>query len=300
MKYHNLEYRIRSYFLKIDTRDYFFSPILKFFYKFITINKKIENLKKIKIKKKIDNDLIHNGFKQLDSNDEIKNLIYNRSYEIFESEEFKREASNRKTYLNQYKIDLSIKKNHIYLKLILSNSLINTIHGYLGNNVVLSNLQLWHSKNDDFVSGGSQDLHMDGEDTKQIKLFFYLSDVDKDAGPLSVISKKQSKILNYRKNNKNFIKRKTQKISDDEFKNISNNIEIHLMTGSKGSVNLIDTSNCYHFGSRPGKKSRKVLMYQFVSSYSYYLPMKKNYSSQIYSSEILSSDEINIINTLLY
>ena len=48
MKYHNLEYRIRSYFLKIDTRDYFFSPILKFFYKFITINKKIENLKKKK------------------------------------------------------------------------------------------------------------------------------------------------------------------------------------------------------------------------------------------------------------
>ena len=30
---------------------------------------------------------------------------------------------------------------------------------------------------------------MDGEDTKQIKLFFYLSDVDKDAGPLSVILK---------------------------------------------------------------------------------------------------------------
>ena len=111
MKYNNLEYRIRSYFLKIDTRDYFFSPLLKFLYKFITINKKIENLKKIKIKKKIDNDLIHNGFKQLDSNDEIKNLIYNRSYEIFESEEFKKEASNRKTYLNQYKIDLSSKNS---------------------------------------------------------------------------------------------------------------------------------------------------------------------------------------------
>ena len=63
MKYNNLEYRISSYFLKIDTRDYF-SPLLKFLYKFITINKKIENLKKIKIKK-IDNDLIHNGFKQL-------------------------------------------------------------------------------------------------------------------------------------------------------------------------------------------------------------------------------------------
>ena len=51
MKYNNLEYRIRSYFLKIDTRDYFFSLLLKFLYKFITINKKIENLKKIKIKK---------------------------------------------------------------------------------------------------------------------------------------------------------------------------------------------------------------------------------------------------------
>ena len=72
------------------------------------------------------------------------------------------------------------------------------------------------------------------------------------------------------------------------------------MTGPKGSINLIDTSNCYHFGSRPGKKPRYLLMYQFLSSYSYYLPMKKNKTSIIYESKILSSDEIILMNNLIY
>ena len=72
------------------------------------------------------------------------------------------------------------------------------------------------------------------------------------------------------------------------------------MVGPKGSINLIDTSNCYHFGSRPGKKSRYLLMYQFLSSYSYYLPMKKNNTSKIDESDILNSDEITLINNLIY
>ena len=220
MKYNNLEYKIRSHFLKIDVRDYFFSKILRFFYKFITPNKFIENLNKKKVRKKIDADLIYNGFKQLDLDASIKNKIFDRSDQIFKSQEFKENINNRKNYLQQYKIKLSDKKNHIYLKFILSNELINIIHGYLGDNVVLSNLQLWYSNNQNFVSGGSQDLHMDGEDQKQIKLFFYLTDVDDDSGALSVISKSQSKILNNRKNKNKFVKKKKQKICDNEFKNI--------------------------------------------------------------------------------
>jgi len=300
MKYSDLEYRIRSYFLKIDVRDYFFSSLLRTVYKFITVNKFIDNLKKKKIKKKIDSDLIYNGFKQLDVDNDIKREIFVRSDEIFRSKEFKNDINARKNYLHQYKIDTSKNENHIYLKFILSNEIINIIHGYLGNDVILSNLQLWYSNNQNFVSGGSQDLHMDGEDTKQIKLFFYLSDVDEQSGPLNVISKLQSKILNKKKNKKNFIQRKTEKLSDNELQDISKNIKIHSMTGLKGSLNFVDTSNCYHFGSRPGKNPRYLLMYQFLSSYSYYLPMKKNNERKINNSEILESNEIIMVNNLLY
>ena len=300
MNHITLEYRIRSFFLKIDPRDYFFSSLLKIVYKIITINKFIDNFKKKKIKKKFDSDLICNGFTRLDVDNNLKQKIYIRSDEIFKSKEFEENANTRKNYLNQYKIDISKNQNHIYLKFILSNEILNIIKGYLGSDVVLSNLQLWYSNNQKFVSGGSQNLHMDGEDAKQIKMFFYLSDVDEQSGPLCVISKTQSKILNKIKNKKKFIQRKTKKISDNEFQDISNNIKIHSMIGPKGSLNLIDTSNCYHFGSRPGKNTRYLLMYQFLSSYSYYLPIKKNNELKINNSKILDSNEIELINNLLY
>ena len=33
-------------------------------------------------------------------------------------------------------------------------------------------------------------MHMDGEGLKQIKIFCYISDVDENSGPLTVLSKK--------------------------------------------------------------------------------------------------------------
>ena len=73
---------------------------------------------------------------------------------------------------------------------------------------------------------------------------------------------------------------------------------INPLIGEKGTINLVDTSNCYHFGSRPGKYPRYVLMYQFLNSFSYYLPMTK-INSFIKESQILDEDEVKIVNKLV-
>ena len=52
-----------------------------------------------------------------------------------------------------------------------------------------------------------------------------------------------------------------------------------MMTMNFGDIGFIDTSNCYHFGSRKDTKPRKLLMIQFTSSFCIDLPIifrKKN------------------------
>ena len=74
---------------------------------------------------------------------------------------------------------------------------------------------------------------------------------------------------------------------------------IYPLLGKEGTINFVDTSNCYHFGSRPGKYPRYVLMYQFLNSFSYYLPMIKKMNSFIKESQILDKDEVKIVNKLI-
>jgi len=73
---------------------------------------------------------------------------------------------------------------------------------------------------------------------------------------------------------------------------------VNPLIGKKGTINLVDTSNCYHFGSRPGSNPRYVLMYQLLSSFSYYLPMNRNNKSLVINSEILNKDELTILNKI--
>ena len=140
---------------------------------------------------------------------------------------------------------------------------------------------------------------MDGEDLNQIKIFLYISDVDENSGPLTVLSKLDSRTLYNKYDQNRFIKKKTIRINDEILEKFSMKNCIHPLIGKKGTINLVDTSNCYHFGSRPGKKPRYVLMYQFLNSFSYYLPMKKNnINKALVDSEILNNKQISIINNI--
>ena len=61
----SLEYRIRSLFLKIDQRDYLFSKILNFIYKFFNFNKYFNSFRNRDLKLIKDPELAEKGFKQI-------------------------------------------------------------------------------------------------------------------------------------------------------------------------------------------------------------------------------------------
>lgn len=295
----SLEYRIRSLFLKIDQRDYFFSKILIFIYKIFNFNKYFNSFRSVDLKVINDTELADKGFKQIKFQNIILDKVMFRSKEIIDSTDYNKNLGGKKNFLKSYQINLFKNENHIFFKFLFQENIINEVIGYLGKNITLAGATILYSENKSFEFGRSQNMHMDGEGLKQIKIFCYISDVDENSGPLTVLSKKDSKILYNKIYQNSFIKKKTIKIKDEVLEKFSMTERINPLIGEKGTINLVDTSNCYHFGSRPGKYPRYVLMYQFLNSFSYYLPMTKKINSFIKESQILDEDEVKIVNKLV-
>ena len=47
-------------------------------------------------------------------------------------------------------------------------------------------------------------------------------------------------------------------------------------TGKSGATAFVDTNNCYHFGSRPGRRPRRMLLLYFQTAFGTRLPCFKN------------------------
>ena len=51
-----------------------------------------------------------------------------------------------------------------------------------------------------------------------------------------------------------------QKVSDEDMYKVTSKKNTVTLLAKKGDVIMLDTSRCYHYGSRPGKKIRKLLL----------------------------------------
>ncbi len=295
----NLDYRIRSFFLKLDRRDYKSSIFLAFIYKLLNPIKFFKQ-NFLNIISENEKNLQEEGFKQYSFESENLEKIIKRSNKIINSKFFYQQLdSSKKKFLQSYKINFFNKENHIYLKLLFENKFLNIIRGYLGKHLTLKEINIFYSPNSNFEKGRSQEFHMDGDGNKQIKIFLYLNDVDSDGGPLTILPKKISrKIFDIMKKKKRIVK-KTNRVDDDSIRELNCEKYLKPLYGNTGTINLVDTSNCYHFGSRPGKKERFIVLYQFLDSFSYYLPSKSSKEKVISSSDILNAKEIKIINNIV-
>ena len=294
-----IDYKLRSFLLKVDRRDYISSRILAIFYRLLNPIKFYKQFF-INIKKNKETYLHENGYMQYKFESENLTKVILRSKELITDHEFKKKIDDKKKkFLQSYKIDFTDKNNHIYLKLLFEKNFLNTVRDYLGKYVTLKEINIFYSPNKNFESGRSQELHMDGDSNKQLKFFLYLNDVDHQAGPLTILPKKISRKVYQIMRQKKLIIKKTNRISDKSLNEIKLTHHLKPLYGKSGTINIVDTSNCYHFGSRPGSKERFLILYQFLDSFSYYLPSTASNKNNIKSSEILNSDEVKIINNLI-
>jgi hypothetical protein len=216
---------------------------------------------------------------------QIKSISQNINWEIEINQ-------SKKNFLVQYPIDLTKKENFFLFNILLNKKIFKNLVNYFREIPVLLSASLWYSPNKTFEKNRSQEFHQDSDDTKQIKLLFPLEIISENDGPLTIIDSKKSKKIFTKLKSKNFRKKfgflvQNQKFSDEIIDSF--NPEKIKMTGNLGDCFFADTSNCYHFGSRPsvGSNPRLMLAFHIVSGQSRKLPLwnKKIYRINNFSIE---------------
>ncbi|MCX5660891.1 MAG: hypothetical protein NTW19_14395 [Planctomycetota bacterium] len=152
---------------------------------------------------------------------------------------------------------------------IVSAPLLATVSQYLGTVPVLSKtlppgLRFMESNAalDPGADGPfreSQLYHLDIHDTPLVYVLVLAQDVTEDMGPWTFLpasaSARVTAKLRYQKRGSNY------RLSDDEVHSAVDPKEVLRFTGKKGSVLFIDSSVCFHYGSRKAAKPRFQLMY---------------------------------------
>ena len=156
----------------------------------------------------------------------------------------------------------------------LSDGILNVLVPYYGLLPELSHMAVFASGfaepfTPDSKPLGTQCLHTDNHDLKHVKLFCFLADVGEEDGPLTLLPAEKSAWL-LRKTGRRW---RTAPFRDDkEFLRYFGEKDLVRVTGPAGTVAIVDTSNCLHYGSRCHKNGRRtafVIHYTLFNAYTY-------------------------------
>ncbi|HZS55556.1 MAG TPA: hypothetical protein VFA65_14240 [Bryobacteraceae bacterium] len=146
--------------------------------------------------------------------------------------------------------------------LALSNEVLQIATEYLGELPVLLRVQLlWSPVNSRLK--GSQLYHRDGRHwfQQRVKFIFAANDIDESSGPFTFLPADLSEQVSKRYDSFRMLDRVKD---EDMYRYVSPSDELQFV-GPAGSGLVLDTSRCFHFGSRTRGKERLLIMFQFWS-----------------------------------
>ena len=155
------------------------------------------------------------------------------------------------------------------LRLALRPDIIAAVSSYLGMVPVIAYLQVYYSEANSDEARSSQLFHCDADATSQVKIFVLCSEVTRSNGPLTLLDAKTSRGVRSRLGY-HF----GGKIKDKRLAGIVDESDHHPIVGAPGTVCFVDTTQCFHFGSRveSGTAPRLVTMIQYLTPSSFMLP----------------------------
>jgi hypothetical protein len=155
------------------------------------------------------------------------------------------------------------------LRLALRPDVIAAVSSYLGMVPVIAYLQVFYSEANTDEARSSQLFHCDADATKQIKIFVLCSEVTAANGPLTLLDASTSRSVRNRLGY-HF----GGKIKDKRLAGIVDESDHRPIVGPPGTVCFVDTTQCFHFGSRveSGTAPRLVTMIQYLTPSSFMLP----------------------------
>jgi len=178
-------------------------------------------------------------------------------------------GKNRKRFLQNVLDPASLTVDFAIVRFALRQDVLSAVSRYLGVVPLLTTISVFHSDTVDGDPTSSQLYHCDGDDVTQIKIFVYCTDVDVPSGPLTLLDSATTRE----------VQRRTgywyrQRLTDDQVREAVDTPREHVILGPTGTCLFVDTSRCFHFGSRvaAGAPPRLVTMIQYQTPYSFMLP----------------------------
>ena len=154
-----------------------------------------------------------------------------------------------------------------FLNFFLNQKIVSIVESHLDELPLLTELKVLYSpSNFNNQHTGSQLYHRDFDDTKIVKIFINLVDVDLNTGPLEIIKLEKSERI------KTKIKKNYDLHSDLIDKYVDHKNDKYVFVGKKFDCLFVDTASCYHRGSRKSLNDRYVLYANFSSRSSFRFP----------------------------
>jgi hypothetical protein len=157
-----------------------------------------------------------------------------------------------------------------YLRFALSQDVIAPVASYLGVVPILYNFDVWYSPPAVKGPRKAQLWHQDGDDTTQVKVWVHCHDIARESGPLTALSAARSEAL---ADEVAYDSSVQYRLTDDKVSAFAGDDDLTRFDGPAGTVDFVDTSRCFHFGSRvgPDAPARRVFYAQYVTPYAFKL-----------------------------
>ena len=140
---------------------------------------------------------------------------------------------------------------------------------YFGVLPVLGAVRILYSPNSNEQLLNSQKFHIDPEGARQIKVFMAIREVTRDNGPFTFVPESLSrKMLD--SGDRRF---QVTRIQDAHIMEYAPESQWVAHVGKPGDAVFVDTSNCFHFGSRQSKHPRHLLYVQYYDPFSAIFPV---------------------------
>lgn len=154
-----------------------------------------------------------------------------------------------------------------YMRFILGEDVIAAVSTYLGLVPVLKQVDVWYSVHAGDAPKSSQRWHLDSADTTQVKVWIHVSDVGPDSGPLTVVDASTSERI---ADEIGYDFGEGHRVPDERFEELAGPA-VTALEGPAGTVHFVDTSRCFHFGSRveAGGTPRRIFMAQYLTPYAF-------------------------------
>jgi len=155
-----------------------------------------------------------------------------------------------------------------YFRLGLSEEVIAPIAAYLGFVPVLTEIDVWYSVPGHEAPRSSQLWHLDYADTTQVKVFVHLNDIGAEMGPLTALSAASSEQL---AKEADYNLGEKVRVPDEALARHASPEQLVSFEGPTGTADFVDSSRCFHMGSRvgPGAEPRRLAFFQYLTPYNF-------------------------------